>query len=375
MRSSGRSLTRASSIGFGTLFLAVSYACSERAVAPTAADEANEFAISGILSSSLWRVDGKQLTYAGSVSAQGRLTQDKNGVHQAFEPAVVSDGPTSRSAPSLALSPLRTATANKVPVPEGGQAAWRTRLTSPRLPLPTRDGKRMSLQRVADPRGGGRPPVATMLYDGDRPVALVEGVYQKDGKRWKPTRARVTIFGKDGKPSVVTENDLAALQTASVAIPGTAAVLANGFRQVGGSLSKLIQPDALYAASPFDELDQERCWRERVALVAAVAAQLAADIGLGTAITACGASGGTLCPAVIGAQLAVAATATNYVLRVIDYDQCMSRPQPILAPVGTSGGGGGGYGDGCYDVIWDVSYDGGYSWSYYGTQRVCSTFY
>ncbi|MDB4889505.1 MAG: hypothetical protein JWL61_1360, partial [Gemmatimonadetes bacterium] len=78
------------SIGFGTLFLAVSYACSERTVAPTATDDANAFAVSGILSSSLWRVDGAQLTYAGSFSAQGRITQDKNGVHQEFEPGVVN---------------------------------------------------------------------------------------------------------------------------------------------------------------------------------------------------------------------------------------------------------------------------------------------
>lgn len=372
MRSPGRSLTRASSIGFGTLFLAVGYACSERAVAPTAADDANAFAVSGILSSSLWRVDGAQLTYAGSFSAQGRITQDKNGVRQEFEPAVVIKAPASRSAPPLGLSPLRTVAANRIPLPEGGQVSWRTRLTSPRVPLTTRDGRRISMQRVADPRGGGRPPVATMLFDGDRPVSLIEGVYQKEGKRWKPTRARVTIFGKDGKPSVVTENDFAALQTASVAMPGTAAVLANGFRQVGGSISRLIQPDALYAASPTDEVDEERCWRQRLAVIGAAAAQVAADIALGVAVTACAATAGVACPAVIGASIAVAAAAVNYLIKVIEYDECMSRDEPIVSPVGGSGSGGGSdSGNGCYDVIWEISYDGGSSWSYYGTQQVC----
>jgi len=375
MRSQRRSLSRASSIGFGTLFLTVSYACSERAIAPTATDDANEFAVSGILSSSLWRVDGAQLTYAGSLSAQGRITQDKNGVHQEFEPALVTKVPLSLATPRLGLSPLRAPAANKTPLPGGAQVSWRSRLTSTRVQLGTRDGKRISMQRVADPRGGERPPIATMLYDGDRPVSLIEGVYQKEGKRWKPTRARVTIFGKDGKPSVITEDNFAAMQTASVAIPGTAAVLADGFRRVGGSLSRLIQPDALYAASLTDE-DEERCWKERLAVAGAAGTQIAADIALGIAITACAATGGVLCPAVIAASIAAAAAAVNYLIKVADYDACMSRPEPIISVAGGGGGGGGGgEGKGCYDVDWEVSYDGGWSWSYYGTQRVCEGIY
>jgi hypothetical protein len=373
MRSPRRSLSRASSIGFGSLFLAVSYACSERAIAPTAADDANEFAVSGILSSSLWRVDGAQLTYAGSVSAQGRITQDKNGVHQAFEPAVVTKAPSSLSKPGLGLSPLRAPSTNKTALAEGKQVSWRSRLTSPRVQLGTRDGKRISMQRVADPRGGGRPPVAMMLYDGDRPVSLIEAVYQKEGKRWKPTRARVTIFGKDGKPSVVTEDNFAALQTASVAMPGTAAALADGFRRVGGSLSRLIQPDVLYAASLTEE-DDEGCWRQRLAVIGAAGTQLAADIALGIAITACAASGGVLCPAVIAASIAAAAAAVNYLIKVAEYDDCMSRADPIVSARGGGGGGSEG-GNGCYDVVWEISYDGGWSWSYYDTQQVCGGIY
>jgi hypothetical protein len=374
MRSPGRSLTRASSIGFGTLFLAVSYACSERAVAPTATDDANEFAVSGILSSSLWRVNGSELTYAGSVSTRGRITQDKNGVRQELEPAVVANALPSPSTQRFGLSPLRAPSASKISLPEGAQVSWRSRLNSPRVNLATKDGKRVSLQYVADPRGGGRPPVATMLYDGDRPVSLIEGLYQKDGTRWKPTRARITIFGKDGRPSVVTENDFGALQTASVAMPGTAAVLADGFRRVGGSLSKLIQPDALYAASTAGD-DDERCWKERLAVAGAAAAQLAADVTLGIASAACAASGGLLCPAVVAAALGVTATAVNYLIKVAEYDDCMSRSQPIISSRwgGSGGGGGGGTDDGgqCNTIIWEISYDGGATWQYYDTQSTC----
>ncbi len=371
MRSPGRSLTRASSIGFGTLFLAVSHACSERAVAPTATDDANEFTISGILSSSLWRVDEGQLTYAGSVSAQGRITQDENGVRQNFEPGLATTAPPPASAQRFSFSPLRAPSTSTLAAAGGARLSWRARLQSPRVDLTTSDGKRVSLQRIADPRGGGRPPVATMLYDGDRPVSLIEGLYQKDGKRWKPTRARITIFGKDGKPSAVTENDFTALQTASVAMPGTAAVLADGFRRVGGTLSKLIQPDALYAASAGD--DEERCWRQRLAVAAAALQQVAADVALGIAMTACASSGGLLCPTVLVAMAAVAASAVNYLLKVIDYDECMSRQDPIVGSGGdgTSGGGGSDEHGGCEIIIWEISYDGGSTWEFYDTQWSC----
>jgi len=262
---------------------------------------------------------------------------------------------------------------NKVAPPQGAEVSWRAKLKSPRVTLSTRDGKTVSLERVADPRGGGRPPVATMIYDGNRPVSLIEGLYQKDGKQWKPTRARITIFGKDGKPDVVTENDFTALRTASVAMPGTAAFLADGFRRVGGTLSQLVQPDALYAATQMDD-DEERCWSERIALAGAVLTQIAADMGLSIAITACAATGGVLCPAVIAATLAVAGAALNYLVKLMAYDECMSRTEPIISNRG-GGGGGSDSGDGCYDVVWEISYDGGWSWSYYDTQRVCGRQY
>ena len=361
MRSTRRTLSRASSIGFGTLFLTLTYACTERAVAPSATDDANAFAVNGILSSSLWRVNGSQLEYAGTVSAQAHITQDNKGVHQDFGPATTTMTPvaplaTQRFGSSLLSGP----SSNKLPVGDGRQLSYRSRLTSPRVNLTARDGKRVSIQSIADPRGGGRPPVATMLYDGDKPVSLIEGLYEKEGKRWKPTRARITVFGKDGKPSVVTENNLTALQTASVAMPGTAASLADGFRRVGGTLSQLIRPDVLYAATAMDE-DESRCWAERIALAGAVATQIGTDIALSLAITACGVTGGVACPAVIAASLAVAGAAANYLVRVMAYDECMSRPAtPIIAATGNSGGGGES-GDGCYDVEWEISYDGGWS--------------
>ena len=373
MRSPRRLLTRASSIGFGTLFLTLSYACSERTVAPSATDDANEFAVSGILTSSLWRVNGTQLDYAGSVSAQSRIKQDKNGVHQDIGPAttVMTPPDAPLAAQRFVSSLLSVPSGNKLPVGDGRQVSFRSGLKSPRVNLTTHDGKRVAIQRVEDPRGGGRPPIATMVYDGDRPVSLIEGLYEKEGKRWKPTRARITIFGKDGKPSVVTENNLTALQTASVAMPGTAASLADGFRRVGGTLSQLIQPDALYAATAVDD-DESRCWSERIALAGAVATQLGADIALSIAITACGATLIT-CPAVYAAALAVAGAAANYLVKLLAYDDCMSRPAPIIAAGG--GGGGGESGGGCYDVEWEISYDGGWSWHHYSTERVCGREY
>jgi hypothetical protein len=367
MRSSRRSLSRASSIGFGTLFLTLSYACTERALAPTATEDANEFAVSGILTSSLWQANGSQLAYAGSVSTQARITQDKGGVHQQLEQTSAATAPPPASTQRFGTSMLTVPSTNKLALPEGAQISWRTKFKSRRENFTTRDGKHVSLQRVADPRGGGRPPLATMLYDGDRPVSLIEAQYQKDGKRWKPTRSRITLFGKDGKPSAVTENDLAALQTASIALPGTAAALADGFRRVGGSLSELIRPDALYAASTGD--DDGRCMREAILLAAAATAQVAADIGLAIAIAACPTTV-IACPAVLAAMATVAATAAVYLVRVYEYDQCMYPPGTSSARPG-SGGGESDDGGGCSEIQWEISYDGGNTWQYYDTQQSC----
>ncbi len=379
MRSPRRSLSRASSIGFGTLFLAVSYACSEQAVGPSAADEANPFAVSGILTSSLWRTNGSELSFAGSISAPAHVSQDKKGLHQEIGALSVSAAPT---LPPLAAgqrfsaSPLRAPVANKLPLAEGSQVTWRTRFKSPRINLTTRDGKHVSLQRIADPRGGGRPPVATMLYDGDRPVSMVEALYAKDGKRWKATRSRITIFGKDGQPLAVTESDFSGLQTASVAMPGTAAFLADGFRRVGGTLSQLVRTDVLYAATPYDDDGEGRCFKEAALLAAAAGAQVSADIALSLALVACAATGGVACPVVLAALITVASTAVVYLFRVVDYDNCMNAAAPITRGYDGSGGGGGGSeGDGCYDVIWEISYDGGWSWDYFNTERVCGRQY
>jgi hypothetical protein len=97
-------------------------------------------------------------------------------------------------------------------------------------------------------------------------------------------------------------------------------------------------------------------------------------MGLSIAITACARNRWRLCPPVIAAALAVAGAAANYLVKVMAYDECMSRTEPIISNRG-GGGGGSDSGDGCYDVVWEISYDGGWSWSYYDTQRVCGRQY
>ncbi|MEO8337914.1 MAG: hypothetical protein ABI664_23270 [bacterium] len=375
MRSPRQSLTRASSIGFGTLFLALTYACTERAIAPTAHDDANDFAVSGILTSSLWRVNGSDLSFAGTVSANAHITQDRKGVRQDVQAPTLSSEMLAAPAATqrFGLSTLHAPSTSKLALREGAQVTWRTKFQSPRVNLTTRDGKRVSLQKIADPRGGGRPPVATMLYDGDRPVSMVEALYEKDGKRWKPTRSRITIFGKDGKPSAVTENNIAALAATS---SGTVSMLVDGFRRVGGTLSTLVQPDVLYAATSPNDDGEGQCFKEAVALAAAATAQVAADIALGIALAACA---GTLisCPAVLAAIATVAATSAVYLIRVVEYDACMNPPETTTTVRSNDGGGGGGgsEGDGCHDVTWEISYDGGWSWHYYDTQRICGGIY
>ena len=374
MRSPRRLLSLTSSTAFGTLFLALSYACAEVVIVPTATDTQNDFAVSGILASSLWRVNGSQLTYAGTVTAHARLTQDKNGLHQDFGPATsTSDAFASSSSPTQRFGPfqLRAPLTDKSGSNDGAHVKWRAQFKTPRVKFKTNSGKDITIQMVPDPRGAGRPPVASMLFDGDRPASMIQSVYALDGTRWRPTRSRVTIFGENGLPVAVTESDLTALQTASVARPGREAELTDGFRRVGGSLSRLVRPDVLYAAT-LDSSEEGRCLVESLNVAGAAAAQLAADVALGAAIAACV---GTIisCPAVVAASLTVAASAAFYLAKVIEWDRCMN-PPPTIKTIAGGGGGGlpnGGNGEGCSEITWEISYDDGATWQYLSTQIVC----
>ena len=222
---------------------------------------------------------------------------------------------------------------------------------------------------VDDPRGGGRPPAAIMTFDGDRPVSMHQYVYTRDGNRWRPARSRVTVFGGNGKPAAVTENDLTTLQTASFAVPGTATALIDGFRRVGGSLSKLVQPDVLFAAT----MDDASCFREAELVAAATLAEIAGAGFLAAAILACPGTLGLTCLAVIALQIALAGLDLALGVAVADWYLCLN-PSPITRGSGGGTGGGGprdGSGAGCYDITWEISYDGGLTWQFLGLTLQC----
>ena len=223
---------------------------------------------------------------------------------------------------------------------------------------------------IDDPRGGGRPPVAIMTFDGDRPVSMHQYVYARDGNRWRPTRSRDTVYGGNGKPAAVMENDLSAPQTAGVAVPGTAATLTDGFRRVGGSLSNLVQPDVLFAAT----MDDASCFREAALVAAATAAQIAGVGFLAAAILACPGTLGLTCWAVIGLQIALAGLDLALGVALADWYLCLN-PSPITRGSGATTGGGGSRdglgGDGCYEITWEISYDRGLTWQFFGITLQC----
>jgi hypothetical protein len=57
------------------------------------------------------------------------FTQDKNGLHQEFEPAFCRLTPSSASTSRFVSRPCCVPSTNKSPLPEGAQVSWRTKLT------------------------------------------------------------------------------------------------------------------------------------------------------------------------------------------------------------------------------------------------------
>jgi hypothetical protein len=233
----------------------------------------------------------------------------------------------------------------------------------------TQDGRDVALQAIADPRGEDRPPVAVMIYEGDRPVSIHQYRYVKEGKHWRPRASRVTIFGSDGKPNLVVTNDIAAAQFGSIVLPRASTWLLDGLHAMGGSLGRLVLPDVLYAAQ--DQLDAgSSCSREAAILAGAVLAEAAAVAFLAAAVAACPVTVVT-CFAVVAAQLAL--TAADIALGVAygDYYNC-THPQKKTTGDGSGAGGSfDGSGDGCFTLDFYVSYDGGNSWIYDGSALAC----
>ena len=99
------------------------------------------------------------------------------------------------------------------------------------LKLPTGDGRTIRVQVAEDSRGGGRPPVAAVLYDKDRPVVRIEYKYKPDGARWEVVSSRASMLDAAGRVTLVVDRDYSGLRWT------TRADGRRSFRRIGFSRS------------------------------------------------------------------------------------------------------------------------------------------
>jgi hypothetical protein len=378
------------------LAMGVTYACSDRIAAPVSGD-GNDYFLTGPAFSSLWRVEGASLSYLGSASSQvtvGRtgteLTHHEGDV-RAFSLAPASAKATQvqleASAPMLQLGSFAPADRS---IGTGVTGILRDRSVAPKQIKVKANGRDLAIRYIEDSRPGHRPPVAAMIYDGRRAVSLNEYTYVKEGQRWRPSYARVTMFDSAGKAVLVATHDMSSVRAQFGERTGMMNHVGERLSQMGASLSRLVQPDVLHAADVCDETPDSPCWHEAIMLGVATSAEAAGVLGVVAAYATCPATAGLTCLAGLAAQAALAALDLALGVALADYLICKrnggpnatakipANPAVGITPNGRSAdciGGGTGGGDlggyGCYTEIWEISYDGGQTWQYYTTIWVC----
>lgn len=368
---------------FAALFLTVAYACSETAVAPHAASDAEMFA-SGVVSSAVQDVKDGQLVYRGSVSSSVSLKKTSRGFESTGEKAIPVGSMSSKgfalpTAVPFGFPTYKATTGVSASHTPGPPQVWRARLNTPVRKFVTADGKKVSAQFVNDLRGGGRPPVSMLVYDGTRPSQFIEFKYAKDGKKWRAAEARTTIFGADGKPSNVITSDFRALQQGSLNV-GSRLNITPLLREIGSEFGRLIQPDVLYAATVDEELDDEglpNCLSSKLWVASAVVLLAGTTTALAPAAVGCVTVIG--CPVFLAALLAHEGAILNLAAAIASLWECQ-HPAPatrVIAQGGNPGGGGGPSGgeEQCAMYMWEISYDGGVTWYFHHEEEICTRQY
>lgn len=360
METNRRIRSRAPLVLAGLLFVTLSYACTDQVSAPVARNSDLDFTVNEILATKVWRTNGTQPVYLGRGTST--LQTSRRGRNLYFKVGEVTVDPQKASPPPMSSS-FGPTTGVEGPAEVNGKAItnWRARFNTPVQKLKTKDGKDVGIQVVDDKRGGGRPPTAFMIYDGDRPSSMHQVLYTHERGQWIPSRIRVTTYGKkDGRAIAVTEYDRAAGPATSVRMQRAPGIMRN-LRDLEGTLARLVQPDALYAQGFSD------CFNELAAVVGWIGCQIAADVALGLAIVACAALQLEFCAAIPALQAVSYICGVELVIAIIHWTNCAF---PSIGSSGTGGGTGGGKTT-CTEVIIEVSTDGGLTWQYDHTEWQC----
>jgi hypothetical protein len=366
--------SRQAGLVLALLTLGITFACSDNVVAPNAKSEVRA---SGVWASSVWKPGATDLQYVASATGVVDVVLGAHtfSAHQ-NDTRAVALGPIEveslrRSLQSSLLASSDPGLGSTHSVNARGPAVSITQAFKTRsLRLKGTGGDNLRLEFIDHPLGGGRPPLAVMIYRNERPVMLNEYTYVRDGKGWRAIRSRSSILDANGKVSLISEQDLSRIrQGGATATVGSARWFRQGIGSGGALLARLVQPDALYAdVIPIDD----GCTNELLALVEATANEAALAIALGLAIGSCATPLSELCLLLIaGAQAALAAADIALGRAIADYYACK---HPTADPTGNNGispGSGGTEGPGCTLYIVRKSLDGGQTWLFVSTFEIC----
>lgn len=379
--------------------LTLGVACGDESLAPESKNV--EARLSGGTSSTMWQVTEQGLKYLGSIAAQVSVVYASEYLTTSVESIVRTNLPLSerkalaaKAEEATKFGPSRAATLEKQPLATSQVATrWRASLSTPRRHFKTKDGKDVGIQMINDPRGGGRPPMAVMVYDGDRPVSLNEYSFVKDGTHWRPTGSRSTLFDSTGRPRLIAVHDLVNVHYTSFGVTAASNASSGGLQRFGTTLKRFVQPDALYAAGACDEDGQ--CLREAIIVAGAEAAWAAGVVAAVAAYAACPATAGATCLAGLAAQAALVGLDIALGVAIGDYYSCTHVAHDANGNAYNRSGIGSGTlsapgatldcvplhepmneasvmsPSGCYSEVWEISYDGGETWQYWSSVWVC----
>ena len=229
------------------------------------------------------------------------------------------------------------------------------------------------------------PEVVVWLRDG-KPVSTVTTKWKITGAGAVPVSSVTTALNEAGRPSMVIATEYA-YNAASIEYGDERSLV----RRIGDLALRLVQPDALHAATIED--DGVPCPIELAASLTAsglalqaLAAAAAADAALAGATALCASSpvdppalaACASIPALTAAASSANLAATSHTgvaaIAGAAYLSCVwnhyTKKDSVKKSVPGGGGGGkegGGIGD-CPDIEWYISYDGGITWEWYETQ-------
>jgi hypothetical protein len=369
-------------VGLAALTVVGALACSDGLTRPGASGNTDDdFAMSGVIVSSLMRADGGANAHISSISTEARFGGSGNAQNFVGSPTPITVDPSEANA-------LRTQAVTPTKLAITGSSGLFDRTTGgrPSLVRPRakgrsfknrKDGKEIEVQFVDDPRGGDRPPAAMVTWLNGRAASVNQYTYRKIGKSWVPTSSRTTIYDSTGRAAFVASNTYSAMTVSASSLNSLGSdALAGGVGKLVTALGRLVQPDVLYAETVADDIDAG-CGMKAAAAAGAEFAWLTAVAALATAWTAC-ATTIIECPAIVAAQAALAVADYYFGKAQAEYALCLQQQQPApppAAPAPVAGDGSKPQGDqggvSCGVITWEISYDDGESWNYLGTSTTC----